>query len=1002
MLGNYGPAVVPRSKKKSVPRGRPVSNTGSSSSKKSDENEEDRNDGSDSSSSGDRSLSPPRSAAVTAAARSPPLSASSGSRSEFFGDGDGGDGDGASPSRPDSSSSSSSSSPSSDDDNTPFLLPYQIAAKATRSRLIASKYRTSVSPPSGASLLPPRLPFSKYTLKTPTPFAALQSIDTLLKLLLKWRYVRLDEYPLNWEVPVAPWQGREDRLQSAEREREFAERQLMSHAEYETVDLEKHRNAHLLKGRVFCQKVAGWMLNKCFDAAFRIVDDRVREKIERKRMSGADVLSKVFEKHYREEQLQKKRRFLDSKRLAYNKWVVKEKAAIHEVEHFETLSKKSIDWYCDFHDCEHRNTVLLSSCGACGRKRDPALDEPSNPQYARRQARRKVIERTEDLAAAMADIQAIDEALKGGDVKTVVRRAAEGRRSSKVAGAAFEAMGALYLSGQSSQVLQLDGLGLLGEAMGRFAGDVIVQRVAFKLLLNICLGEGGAGGRAAIVRAKDTIPAIVDAMVNFPYDSIVQWTGAQIFFWLVCSGVGGADSVTEPGGLTREDIDCLTRLHRCGGVKTLQSLLELRKSWAAKPRFRKRVKSAVDILSRFDRKNSRRSSDLRLRGLSGGGGDDDDDDWYISDAEVSTSRTDLQSEMNAQLSAADIEELSEDEEDLAIDRRIRGNITNLLVKRGWRIGRHPFVPECMDSLFKSQTEFDLHRLDDFTKLYVPSLPNSRAASRASSRGAAGNEQKQHLDIADLVPSAGSAPPSRMFGSPFYLPINPNIQENERPSSRDRPPPVPSQWAEEEDRSRFGSPITTTPPRSATRIQSPAVKPPPFVVGGSGAVRVGSSQSASLTKRLTESRGNSRSGSRGGSRGGEGSAGESEGEFHHQFKGVKSKRIPSPGFTQQQQQQQQQQPTMPMMPLSPTLSSTIDGVPRSPMNSGGGAEVRRSPLSSPFGGRGLPVLPAPSSPQNATGSPLFFESLGSPTADTPPKGGATRVAVAAVATVPRCL
>lgn len=73
------------------------------------------------------------------------------------------------------------------------------------------------------------------------------------------------------------------------------------------------------------------------------------------------------------------------------------------------------------------------------------------------------------------------------------------------------------------------------------------------------------------------------------------------------------------------------------------------------------------------------------------------------------------------MTAEDIAELSEDDDEIALDKKIRGNITSLLLKKGWRVGRHPYVPECMDSLFKSQVS-RTHTPMPYTSRFARSEP----------------------------------------------------------------------------------------------------------------------------------------------------------------------------------------------------------------------------------------------------------------------------------------
>ena len=51
-----------------------------------------------------------------------------------------------------------------------------------------------------------------------------------------------------------------------------------------------------------------------------------------------------------------------------------------------------------------------------------------------------------------------------------------------------------------------------------------------KLLLNICLANDLEGTRTAY--RAGVIPTVVAAMMDFPFDSIIQWVGCQIFIRL--------------------------------------------------------------------------------------------------------------------------------------------------------------------------------------------------------------------------------------------------------------------------------------------------------------------------------------------------------------------------------------------------------------------------------------------------------------------------------------
>ena len=98
------------------------------------------------------------------------------------------------------------------------------------------------------------------------------------------------------------------------------------------------------------------------------------------------------------------------------------------------------------------------------------------------------------------------------------------------------------------------------EAMDRFKENVFVQRAALKLLLNICLAKDVEGMRVGY--RVGVIPAVVEAMFDFPYDSIVQWVGSQIFV-----------------RLCNVDDDLGRMIYRSGGLLRLQKVWNLRKSW---------------------------------------------------------------------------------------------------------------------------------------------------------------------------------------------------------------------------------------------------------------------------------------------------------------------------------------------------------------------------------------------------------------------------------------
>jgi len=89
-------------------------------------------------------------------------------------------------------------------------------------------------------------------------------------------------------------------------------------------------------------------------------------------------------------------------------------------------------------------------------------------------------------------------------------------------------------------------------------------------------------------------------------------------------------------------------------------------------------------------------------------------------------------------------------------------------------------------------EFDLHKFDDITKLYVPSRGNSRAGSRQSSRGGSraggsrGGESRGEGSRGGG--SRGTTAASRVTtpGTPFFEPIDFEVQEGQRPKTSDRP------------------------------------------------------------------------------------------------------------------------------------------------------------------------------------------------------------------------
>jgi len=197
---------------------------------------------------------------------------------------------------------------------------------------------------------------------------------------------------------------------------------------------------------------------------------------------------------------------------------------------------------------------------------------------------------------------------------------------------------------------------------------------------------------------------------------------------------------------------------------------------------------------------------------------------------IHTPKDHLRSELSKQQTEFDIFELSEDEDELVIESKVRSNITSLLAKKGWRVGRHKFVPECMESLFERQKEFDLHRLDEITKLYVPSRGNSRASSRGEVelglRGGMGSRPgtgmsaisfgRSDADETEKNRSVFShAPSTREAATPFFEPVNVDLQIDQRPNTRDRPGYL--KYMQTDMRRNFG-----TPPDSAQTHRSDLV------------------------------------------------------------------------------------------------------------------------------------------------------------------------------------
>ena len=418
--------------------------------------------------------------------------------------------------------------------------------------------------------------------KHPSPFNALPP-SQLLKLLKKWRFKREDDYDNTWETPVPPWISRNTAAKMAEMERENAERQLMLIEDLAMSELEGKRDTYARKLNEFCFKVANYLLAKAMPPMWVKVDERKNEKIELNKMVRADVMSRVEEKRYRKELEEKKNRFLSTKKLEYKRWIKGEKKAVKMFEKFKETKKLKIDWYCDNAKCEFRNFKLVYVCEMCGSKHDPMMDvQPAssgagggrgNETFFRRRARRAAKQRLEDLADAISTIVKIDEGAAERSVGKIVGGMEEGQDNANVQVRGSEAMGSLSLDGKSSEIVQLDGLRLVVEAMDRFEGNAFVQRAACKLLLNICLDRtGGIEGMRTAYRAG-IIPAVVSAMRDLPYDSIVQWTGTQIFM-RVCF----------------VDEDFGRMIWRSGGLLCLQKVWELRKRWSVQRIFRKQLR----------------------------------------------------------------------------------------------------------------------------------------------------------------------------------------------------------------------------------------------------------------------------------------------------------------------------------------------------------------------------------------------------------------------------
>ena len=470
------------------------------------------------------------------------------------------------------------------------------------------------------------------------------------------------------------------------------------------------------------------------------------------------------------------------------------------VEEFNKAKKTKIDWLCDNHKCEFRNLKLVYVCEMCGTKHDPAMDEEitssaalvaggsggnPNANFFRRRARRAQKQKLEDLANAITNIIKIDEGLAARDASKITEIMGESPNNPNVQTKGSAAMGSLTLDSRTSEVIQLDGLRLVIEAMDRFQDNVFVQRAASKLLLNICLAKDGVEGMRTAYKAG-VIPAIVTAMTDFPYDSILQWTGTQIFMRLCFV-----------------DDDFGRMIWRTGGLQRLQKVWGLRKRWSVQKVFRSQLAASIAHIQSFaqggirhdgsDRSAATSAKSLESTASFAFSTDTDDDEAEEGRA---SSAAKLRQELERQVTAEDLAELSEDEDEMLIDQKIRGNITNLLTRKGWRVGRHPFVPECMDNLFSnSDKEFDLHRLDDMTKLYVPSRGSSRAGgsrgsvSRGSvSSGGAGTSRQSspQKTSRETAQSRAETAESTRTLTPFFEPVNVDLREDQRPLTKDRP------------------------------------------------------------------------------------------------------------------------------------------------------------------------------------------------------------------------
>ena len=639
---------------------------------------------------------------------------------------------------------------------------------------------------------------SPFELKTPTQ---------LLSILKNWRFVRDDDYSEDWITPLPPWQTRNLQNEMAEKERENAERQLMLIEDMAMSEFLEEESAVKQTNFRFCMKVAHWLLHtKVLPRVFRKVGENTSEREETKLMMMADVLSKVEESRYRELLVRKQKRFLSNKRLEYNRWVKSNKKTIKEVEAFNKVEKKSIDWYCDNPKCEARNFKLIYVCERCGAKHDPKVDEEKtedgevNQNFFRRRARRRQKEKGEELENAIFSIINIHAAAAANNMETVLAAMERGIDNVNVQATGSAAMGSITLkhsdATEKEKEMQVEGVKCIVEAMSRFFDDVYLQRAAVKTLLNIIL-TNDLPSLKALYRGG-VIPAVNAAMVEFPDDSIIQWHGSQISMRLCYIH-------DEYGRM----------IWKSGGLINLQNVWKLRKTWSVKRKFRKELSLAIRTISEFavggkkydaGTANSSRATSASSLGTASDYGE------YSVENDDKRARIELKArgihspgdhlsyELKKQRKEDDLFELSEDEEDFFAESKVRSNITQLLQKKGWRVGRHAFVPECMESLFERQKEFDLHRLDSITKLYVPSRSGSRASSRQSAvsgggllgvsrpgTGMSAISIRSDISLGRLEEGEDRlAPTPHSPATPYYEPLNVNIREDERPITRDRP------------------------------------------------------------------------------------------------------------------------------------------------------------------------------------------------------------------------